>query len=74
MTQWPLALCSNMTVNPQQDLQPRDMVYLDSTFETFLTHASRDYQFYYLDNQETHEAWVILQSDSDGTPGESPND
>lgn len=62
----------NSTVNAERDLQKRDMVYPDRVQETLVAYKSDSYKFYYLSEQKTNEALVILQTDSIGVPGESP--
>ncbi|CAH0056956.1 unnamed protein product [Clonostachys solani] len=71
---WPLMMVDTSTVNVNADLEARDMVYYDSVVETHLVYNSDDYEFNYLSNQTTTEAWVILQTDSEtltGTPHSS---
>lgn len=66
---WPLMMVDNSTVNAKSDLQARDMVYYDNVMDTHLAYKSDAYEFMYLSDQKTTEAWVILQSDSGGLTG-----
>jgi len=66
---WPLMMVDNSTVNAKTDLQARDMVYYDRVVETTLAYISNTYKFMYLSDQKHSEAWVMLQSDSDGLSG-----
>ncbi|TKX21714.1 hypothetical protein C1H76_6210 [Elsinoe australis] len=66
---WPMALCDNTTVNAERDLAAKDMVYWDRVVETFQVYFSESYKFYYLSDQMPNEAWVMLQSDSQGLTG-----
>ncbi|KAG8629104.1 hypothetical protein KVT40_002969 [Elsinoe batatas] len=67
---WPMTLCDNRTVMAGQDLAARDMIYLEGTVvETHLAHFSSSYKFCYLSDQMPNEAWVMLQSDSQGLTG-----
>jgi len=66
---WPLMMCDNSTVNAETDLQARDMVYFDNIMDTHLSYKSDAHKFFYLSDQTTAEAWVILQSDSGGLTG-----
>ncbi|KAJ6186406.1 hypothetical protein N7519_007707 [Penicillium mononematosum] len=63
---WPLMMVDTSTVNPEHDLQARDMVYYNDVVDTNLVYKSDAYKFMYLSNQKTTEAWVMLQSDSRG--------
>jgi len=66
---WSLAVCDNSTVDPQQDLQARDIIYPEGEVESFWVHPSPAHKFYYLSEQQTNEAWLMLQSDSEGLNG-----
>ena len=66
---WPLMLVDNSTVDAQLDLQARDMVYYDYVIDTHLAYKSDAYKFMYLSEQQSTEAWVMLQSDSKGLTG-----
>ena len=63
-------LVDNSTVDANTDLQARDMVYYDRIVETALAYKSDSYRYRYLSDQKTSEAWVMLQSDSQGLTGE----
>ncbi|EED21630.1 hypothetical protein TSTA_088660 [Talaromyces stipitatus ATCC 10500] len=62
-------MVDNTTVDPQSDLEPRDMVYYEKVVDTCLVYQSSAYKFKYLSDQKPSEAWVILQSDSGGLTG-----
>ncbi|RHZ70336.1 hypothetical protein CDV55_108201 [Aspergillus turcosus] len=66
---WPLMMVDKSTVDPKNDLQPRDMVYDGGVVDTCLVHKSDAHKFKYLSDQKPSEAWVILQSDSGGMTG-----
>ncbi|PVH75112.1 hypothetical protein DL98DRAFT_518820 [Cadophora sp. DSE1049] len=62
-------MVDNSTVNPKTDLQARDMIFYDNVMDTTLAYKSDAYKFFYLSDQKPTEAWVILQSDSEGITG-----
>lgn len=62
-------MVDNSTVNPKTDLQARDMIFYDNVMDTNLAYKSDAYRFIYLSEQKCTEAWVILQSDSEGLTG-----
>jgi hypothetical protein len=66
---WPLMMVDNSTVDPKSDLQARDMVYYDTVIDTNLVYKSDRHKFMYLSDQQSSEAWVILQTDSRGLNG-----
>jgi hypothetical protein len=66
---WPLMVVDNSTVNPAYDLQARDLIYYDTVVDTYLAYKSEDYKFMYLSDQKATEAWVMMQSDSEGLTG-----
>ncbi|KAF2676244.1 putative CmcJ-like methyltransferase [Lentithecium fluviatile CBS 122367] len=69
VSSWPLAVCDNTSVDTASDLQARDIVYPEGPVESFWVHPSPAHRFYYLSNQNTEEALVMLQSDSGGWTG-----
>lgn len=62
---WPLALCSPRTVKPDRDFEPCDLVYPDYAVENRQVYHSTDYDWFYISDQQPHEAWVFLQSDTE---------
>ena len=62
-------LVDNSTVDARFDLEARDMVYYDNVVDTHLAYKSDAYRFMYLSEQQSTEAWVMLQSDSRGLTG-----
>ncbi|OAA75143.1 hypothetical protein LEL_07131 [Akanthomyces lecanii RCEF 1005] len=66
---WPLMMVDNRTVNGNEDLEARDMVYYDNVMDTFVAYKSDDYKFMYISDQKSTEAWVMLQTDSTGITG-----
>lgn len=62
-------LVDNSTVDPNTDLEARDMVYFDNVVDTHLAYKSEAYRCKYLSDQKDSEAWVMLQSDSKGLTG-----
>ncbi|KAF4554649.1 Aspirochlorine biosynthesis protein N-like protein 2 [Elsinoe fawcettii] len=66
---WPMLVCDMSTVDKQEDLIPRDMIYKAEELETFLVHWSEKFRFYYISDQTPNEALVMLQSDSRGLTG-----
>lgn len=64
-------MVDNRTVNGNEDLEARDMVYYDNVMDTFVAYKSDDYKFIYISDQKSTEAWVMLQTDSTGITGTS---
>jgi len=61
---WPLALCSADTIDPNQDLEPCDLVYSDYVVENMQTYHNDKQRWFYLSDQMPNEAWVFLQADT----------
>lgn len=53
-------MVDNRTVNGNEDLEARDMVYYDNVMETFVAYKSDDYKFMYISDQKSTEVWVML--------------
>ena len=70
---WPLAICDNSTIDPENDVQPADQVYADRAVENCQVHYSDKQKWYYISDQRDDEAWVFLQADSakGSRPGKS---
>jgi hypothetical protein len=56
-------------VDPANDFQARDIVYPEDDVESFQVYYSAAHKFYYVSDQQTSEAWVMIQSDSRGPIG-----
>lgn len=61
---WPLALCSAETIDPNQDLEPCDLVYSDYVVENMQTYHHDKQRWFYLSDQMPNEAWLFLQADT----------
>ncbi len=66
---WPLALCDASSVNPEQDLEPADLVYADYVIENCQVYRTLAQKWYYLRDQTPSEALVFRQTDSDSAVG-----
>ena len=62
---WPLALCDVSTLEPQQDLEVADYVTEATNREHCLAYARDAHRWWYLNHQETTEAFLFRQYDSD---------
>ncbi|KAF2791173.1 hypothetical protein K505DRAFT_249559, partial [Melanomma pulvis-pyrius CBS 109.77] len=62
-------VCDVATVNAEEDLQARDTIFPDGALETFQVHPSPTQKSYYLSQQQTNEATVMLHSESTGLTG-----
>ncbi|TPX13842.1 uncharacterized protein E0L32_005786 [Thyridium curvatum] len=69
VTRWPLMMGDTSTVDADHDLEARDMVYYGNVVDTHLVYKSEAHRFMYLSDQQSSEAWVMLQSDSSGLTG-----
>lgn len=68
---WPLTLCDPATVDARTDLVERDLLRMVSPLETYQMHHTKQQKWYFASEQQAHEAWIFLQSDSaqDGMTG-----
>lgn len=57
-------LCDWSTYDTSNDVVSRDLVYTDGDIETTLGYYNPGHRYYYLSNQTTDEAWLMVQSDS----------
>lgn len=69
VTHWPLAVCDRNSVDPGRDLERHDAVFERRVVETWEVYHSEGQKFYYLSDQTTDEALVMLQADSHTGPG-----
>jgi hypothetical protein len=61
---WPLAMCDPRTIDAAEDLEAADLVYHDYVVENRQIYWTPKQKWYYLSNQQPHEAWIFRQSDS----------
>ncbi|KAF4554652.1 Aspirochlorine biosynthesis protein N-like protein 3 [Elsinoe fawcettii] len=67
---WPMLVCDVQTVDGANDLKAKDMVYPNEVVvESMNAHFSDKYKFFYLREQESSEALVMMQADSTGRTG-----
>lgn len=59
----PLAVCDYRTFK-DKDLVPTDIIFPDYLGETYNLWPSEKHRFYFVDGQESHEAWMIKCFDS----------
>lgn len=64
VTQWPLALCDNRTVNPRRDLKPFDLVRDDYIGESYVSFYSSHHRWYFIGGQTFQEGWLMKLYDS----------
>ncbi|KAF2206287.1 hypothetical protein CERZMDRAFT_72240, partial [Cercospora zeae-maydis SCOH1-5] len=62
-------LCDWSTYDPTQDAIARDIVYPDDAVETYVIHHNPKHQFYYISQQTSEEAWIMVQTDSSHCKG-----
>lgn len=63
---WPLTLCDPKSIDTQNDLEPCDLVYPDYVVENRQLYWKEGMEWWWYRDQLVDEAWVFLQSDTDG--------
>ncbi|GAB7348199.1 hypothetical protein MBLNU459_g6203t1 [Dothideomycetes sp. NU459] len=63
---WPLAMCDPRTVKPANDFEACDLVYPDYVVENRQLYFRPEQRWFYMRDQQPHEAWVFMQSDTHG--------
>ncbi|KAF2455840.1 hypothetical protein BDY21DRAFT_348839 [Lineolata rhizophorae] len=65
VTDWPLALCSAESVDPDRDYIGSDVVTRTGYTENFQVYYNPDHAWYYLNKQQASEIIVFRQTDTD---------
>lgn len=64
VTEWPLALCDDQTVDKARDFRNSDLVTRDYEGESVLGIWNPDHRRYYASEQKFHEAWLVKLYDA----------
>lgn len=62
---WPLALCDSASLDPERDLEVADYITETASREHCFLYARDSHRWWYLSNQETTEAFIFRQYDSE---------